>query len=90
MSVRAAMAVAALGSTAATTAAPATGPARQADSVQLSDTAKALSAATKSVSGSTEVREDRIAALKAAIANGSYAVDSRDLARSMVRRSNDS
>src|SRR5215471_5455853 len=89
MSVRAAMAVAALRSSAATPAAPATGPARQADSVQVSDTAKALSAATQSVNGASEVREDRIAALKSAIANGTYAVDSRDLARSMVRRSLD-
>lgn len=89
MNVRAAMAVAALRSNAATTAAPAPDPARKADSVTLSDTARALASAARSVSGAGEVREDRIAALKSAIANGTYAVDSRDLARSMVRRSND-
>jgi anti-sigma28 factor (negative regulator of flagellin synthesis) len=32
-----------------------------------------------------EVREDRIAALKASIANGTYAIDSRDLATSLLR-----
>lgn len=90
MSVRAAMAVAALRSNAAAAATSAPAVTRQADAVQLSDTAKALSAATQSVNGATEVREDRIAALKSAIANGSYAVSSRDLARSMVRRSLDS
>ena len=87
VNVRAAMAVAALRSNAAATATTAAAAARQADSVQLSDAARALSTATRSVGGATDVREDRIAALKSAIANGSYAVDSRDLARSMVRRS---
>lgn len=88
VSVRAAMAVAALRSHSTTTAnVQTTGPARQADTVQLSSTAKALSAAKLSVDGASEVRDDRIAALKSAIANGTYAVESRDLARSMVRRS---
>ncbi len=55
-----------------------------ADSVSLSDSARALSSASKSVSGSNEVREDRVAALKAAIANGTYSVSSRALAQKMV------
>jgi negative regulator of flagellin synthesis FlgM len=58
---------------------------RQADTVELSETARALSSATQSVAGAADVREDRVAAIKAAIANGTYAVDSRTLARSMVR-----
>lgn len=92
VSLRATMAVAALRSnatSAATSPAPASAAPRQADSVNLSDTARALSAAKHSVGGATEVREDRIAAIKLAIANGTYSVESRDLARSMVRRSHD-
>ena len=87
VSLRAAMAAAALRNNAATTAVQVSGPTRQADAVQLSDTAKALSAAKVSADGASAVREDRIAALKSAIANGTYAVESRDLARSLVRRS---
>lgn len=69
-------------SSSAATAAP-----RQADSVQLSDTAKALSSAAQAVNSSSEVREDRVAAIKAALANGTYTVDSRQLAQAMVRAS---
>ena len=58
---------------------------RQADSVELSDGARALSAAKQSVAGANDVREDRVAALKASIAAGTYKVDSRALARSMIR-----
>jgi len=69
-------------STSAATAAP-----RQADAVQLSDTARALSSATQTVNGASDVREDRIAAIKASLANGTYRVDSRQLAQAMVRAS---
>jgi negative regulator of flagellin synthesis FlgM len=58
---------------------------RQADSVSLSETARAMSSARASVSAAPAVREDKVAALKAAIANGTYSVDSRSLARSMLR-----
>lgn len=79
-------AVAALRHTAATRASSAVSAAqRQADTVELSDTARALSSAAQSVSAASDVREDRVAAIKAAIANGTYSVDSRTLARSMVR-----
>lgn len=78
------LALAALRNTsAATTAAPAS-VGRQADSVSLSDSARALSAATKSVADADDVRSDRVATLKAAIANGTYQVDSRTLARKML------
>jgi negative regulator of flagellin synthesis FlgM len=66
----------------AATAAP-----RQADAVVLSDTAKALSSATNTVNAASDVREDRVAAIKAALANGTYKVDSRQLAQAMVRAS---
>ena len=60
-------------------------PARQADSVSLSD-ARSLSAAHKSVASTPDVREDRVQALKAAIANGTYRVDSHQLARAMASK----
>jgi negative regulator of flagellin synthesis FlgM len=83
VNVRASMAIAALRSNAsasATAAAP-----RQADSVTLSDSARALASAAKAVSDASDVREDKVAAIKAAIASGTYSVDSRSLARSMVK-----
>jgi negative regulator of flagellin synthesis FlgM len=85
-SVRAAMAVAALRRNAATGAVAAPGTARQPDAVNLSDAARALSSATRSVADASDVRADKVAALKAAIADGTYKVDSKQLARSMVKQ----
>jgi negative regulator of flagellin synthesis FlgM len=82
-SVRATTAVAALRANAAANAAASSG-VRQADTVDLSDTARALSTSKQSIAGAADVREDRVAALKAAIANGTYSVSSRQLARSML------
>jgi negative regulator of flagellin synthesis FlgM len=81
------MAAAALRQTAAARggADPARGVPAQADSITLSDSARALANANKSVGSAAGVREARVAALKAAVANGTYAVDSRVLAESMVR-----
>jgi negative regulator of flagellin synthesis FlgM len=81
-SLRATMALSAMRSSAA--ASPAANPARQPDAVSLSDTARALAASTKSVGDAADVREDRVAAIKSAIANGTYSVDSRQLARKML------
>jgi negative regulator of flagellin synthesis FlgM len=61
-------------------------PARQADSVSLSESARLLSAAHKSVASAPDMREDRVQALKAAIANGTYTVDSQQLARAMASK----
>jgi negative regulator of flagellin synthesis FlgM len=66
-------------------AAAAQSPARQPDSVSLSDSALSLSRASKAVSHTSDVRQDRVAALKASIASGTYSVDSRSLAKSMLR-----
>jgi flagellar biosynthesis anti-sigma factor FlgM len=60
---------------------------RQPDAVSISDTGRSLAAARTAVAAPTATREDRISALKAAVANGTYAVDSRRLATSMVRSS---
>jgi flagellar biosynthesis anti-sigma factor FlgM len=62
-------------------------PRREADSVELSETARSLTSATKTVARGAEVRVDRIAAIKAAIASGTYSVDSGTLARAMIRAS---
>jgi negative regulator of flagellin synthesis FlgM len=79
-------AIAALRQTAATapTSTPTTAP-RPADSVELSDTGRALANATQAVAQTSDVREDRVAAIKAALASGTYSVDSRALAQAMVR-----
>ncbi len=83
---RAAQAASALRSNAAY-AAPATqAPTRQPDAVSLSDSARALSAARNAVASATEVREDRVGAIKAALASGTYKVDSRQLARTLLQQ----
>ena len=82
---RATMAVAALRSNAASASSPSV--TRQADAVSLSGPARSVAAALKTVADASDVREDRVAALKAAIANGSYAVNSRQLAGAMAKSS---
>jgi len=61
-------------------------PARQADAIDLSETARAMSVAQKSVASAPDVRQDRVDALKAAINDGTYKIDSRQLAAAMVRK----
>jgi negative regulator of flagellin synthesis FlgM len=80
---RAATAAAALRKNAAASgvSAPAT---RQPDAVTISDKARSMVAANKAVSDAPDVREDRVSALKAAIAAGTYSVDSRQLASKLV------
>jgi negative regulator of flagellin synthesis FlgM len=57
---------------------------RQPDSVNISAAARSMAAALKGVSSAPEIREERIAAIKAAVASGTYSVDSRALARAIV------
>jgi negative regulator of flagellin synthesis FlgM len=59
--------------------------ARQADQVTISEAARALSAARKAVAETPDVREQRVSSLKAAIADGSYSVDSHLLAGDIVK-----
>jgi flagellar biosynthesis anti-sigma factor FlgM len=61
---------------------------RQPDGVSISAAARSLSTARSAVTTAPETRADRITSLKAAIAEGTYSVDSRRLATSMVRTSN--
>lgn len=56
---------------------------RQPDMVSLSESARQLAAARQTVEAAPAVREDRVAAIKAALADGTYSVDSRRLAQAM-------
>ena len=58
---------------------------RQSDSIEISDAARSLASTRKAVADTPEIRADRVAELKAAIANGTYSVDSRALARGLIR-----
>ena len=82
---RATMAVAALRSNAVRPSTSTTAVSRQPDGVSISDAARSMASAVNTVGGADDVREDRIAALKASIADGTYHVSSRDLALSMTR-----
>jgi flagellar biosynthesis anti-sigma factor FlgM len=63
-----------------------TGPTRQPDSVSLSESARSAAAALKRVASTPEpVREDRVQAIRAALANRTYATDSRQLAATIGR-----
>ena len=85
---RATQAIAALRSNAVgATASTTPGVARQPDAVSISEGARSLAAAQKTVSSTTDVREERIAGLKSAIADGTYKVDSRSLAKSILATS---
>jgi negative regulator of flagellin synthesis FlgM len=81
---RAARAVAAMRATAAS--APSSAGVRQADTVSLSEAARSLASARSAVAAAPDTRADRVAELKAAIANGTYTVDSQQLARSLLRK----
>ena len=56
------------------------------DSAGVSERARELAAALHAVAESDEVRAERVAALKAQIANGTYNPDPREIARKMVER----
>lgn len=80
---RATMAVAALRSNTIRTAAP-SALTRQPDAVSISDSARSMAAAMKTVDSAADVREDRVAAIKAALAGGTYSIDSRALATKLA------
>jgi negative regulator of flagellin synthesis FlgM len=84
---RAAAAAAALRANSAGRGPNAPGTPRQPDAVSLSATGRSLAAARKAVTDAPDVREDRISAIKAAIADGTYSVDSRTLATKLLKNS---
>jgi flagellar biosynthesis anti-sigma factor FlgM len=59
---------------------------RRADAVTISEAARELAAARKAVGETPDVRADRIRGLKAAVADGSYSVSSRQLASDIARK----
>jgi negative regulator of flagellin synthesis FlgM len=59
-------------------------PSPQADSVSLSDGAKSLAAARDAVQNTPDVREQKVAAIKQQISDGTYSVSSQVLARRML------
>src|SRR5581483_4810742 len=60
--------------------------AAQADSVTLSDNARALSSARQAVQAVPEVRNDKVSAIKQSLADGTYQVNSSVLARNMLNK----
>ncbi len=61
--------------------------ARDSDSLTNSDAVRSLGAAHAAVANTPDVREDRVSALQAAIADGSHAVDSGCLAAKLLESS---
>jgi flagellar biosynthesis anti-sigma factor FlgM len=59
----------------------------QADTVTLSDGARALSAAREAVQNAPDVREQKVAEIKQRIGDGTYQVPSSVLARKMLDQS---
>ena len=56
----------------------------KADTVVLSDTAKAVQEAKTQLESIPDVREDKVAELKEQVENGTYKVDSEKLAEKMI------
>lgn len=56
------------------------------DSTGITSNARELSQAREVVEASPEVRAEKVAALKAAIANGTYSADPREIARSLLEK----
>lgn len=54
------------------------------DAVSFSDEAKSLSAARQAVQDAPDVRQDKVEAIKQAIADGTFQVSARDLARKLI------
>jgi flagellar biosynthesis anti-sigma factor FlgM len=61
--------------------------AAQADSVTLSDGARALASAREAVKAAPDVRQEKVSAIKQSVADGTYQVNSSVLARRMLNQS---
>jgi negative regulator of flagellin synthesis FlgM len=57
------------------------------DSVSLSDNARALASAREAVQHAPDVREQKVAAIKQRVEDGTYSVPSHMLARKMLKES---
>jgi negative regulator of flagellin synthesis FlgM len=58
------------------------------DSVTLSDSARSLAAARDAVTNAPDVRHEKVAEIKQKVADGTYSVSARVLARKMLDTSN--
>ena len=58
--------------------------ATSADSVELSGTASAVSAARQVISSTPDIRTDKVAALRQQVQNGTYHVSALDIAKKML------
>ena len=56
----------------------------QKDTVELSDTARALKAAAAQIANTPDVDSEKVARIKAAIDNGSYTIDAERVAGKMI------
>jgi len=54
------------------------------DSLEISSKGRDLQVAKAAVASAPDVREDRVAAIKAALANGTYSVSDEDLANKLL------
>jgi flagellar biosynthesis anti-sigma factor FlgM len=59
-------------------------PVQKADSVTLSDSARSLAVAREAVQNASDVREHKVAEIKQRVADGTYSVPSRVLARKLL------
>jgi negative regulator of flagellin synthesis FlgM len=64
---------------------PAAPPAVPTDSLTISDEARSLAVTRQAVESAPDVRAERVAALKQALANGTYDVPAESLARAILR-----
>ncbi len=58
------------------------------DEVQISQVGRDYQVAKKAVAEASDVREDKVASLKASIENGTYAVDTGDFASKLLEKYN--
>ncbi len=62
-------------------------PSKGVDSVTLSDSARTLAAARDAVKNAPDVRDQKVAEIKQQVADGTYSVSARVLARKMLNES---
>ncbi|HBN83088.1 MAG TPA: flagellar biosynthesis anti-sigma factor FlgM [Clostridiales bacterium] len=60
---------------------------QQQDRLELSEEAKAYMTAVKAAKASGDIRPEKVSQIKKAVENGTYKVDSMDVADSMIRNS---
>ena len=72
------------GAGSSTSAVENSGPGRQ-DAVMVSERARVMALAARSVAAASGIRPEKVATLKAAIANGTYNIDAQGIAARLLR-----